>query len=131
MGTPPTTPPRACNVDSVRSEFNMELSLKMGRAVLLIGGPGTAKTSTILQVLAKQDAAATAFKATTNADIWQDDDFREMVKEFLKRAFSRHGAAAGAAAAGAAAGPRPGPPRRTRACRTGAAPSAAGAAARP
>ena len=41
-------------IDSARCEFTLELSLSQRRPVLLIGGPGTAKTSTVLQVLAKQ-----------------------------------------------------------------------------
>ena len=49
-------------IDSVRTEYNMELSVARQRPVLLVGGPGTAKTSIILAVLAKQDASTTAFK---------------------------------------------------------------------
>ncbi len=48
-------------IDSVRSEFTLESSLGQGRPVLLIGGPGTAKTSTVLQVLAKQNARPRLF----------------------------------------------------------------------
>ena len=49
-------------IDSVRSEYNMELSVAKGRPVLLVGGPGTAKTSIILSVLGKQDPTTTGFK---------------------------------------------------------------------
>ena len=54
----------------------MELSISMGRPVLLVGGPGTAKTSIILQVLAKQDPTTTAmkklsFSAATTPIIYQ------------------------------------------------------------
>jgi len=49
-------------IDSVRTEYNMGLSLKMLRPVILVGGPGTAKTASILQVLNKADPATTAFK---------------------------------------------------------------------
>ena len=49
-------------IDSVRTEYNMELSIAMGRPCLLIGGPGTAKTSIILAVLNKQNPAEAAMK---------------------------------------------------------------------
>jgi hypothetical protein len=42
-------------IDSARCEYAIELSLSMSRPVLLVGGPGTAKTSSVLQVLAPQD----------------------------------------------------------------------------
>jgi len=49
-------------IDSVRNEFNMDLSVKQSRPVLLVGGPGTAKTACILQVLSKLDPATTGYK---------------------------------------------------------------------
>merc|ERR1719424_1863679 len=49
-------------IDSVRTEYNMDLSISATRPTLLVGGPGTAKTSIILQVLGKQDASTTAIK---------------------------------------------------------------------
>lgn len=49
-------------IDSVRTEFNIELSIKRSRPVVLVGGPGTAKTASILQVLQKKDPAAWSFK---------------------------------------------------------------------
>ncbi|KAG8468097.1 hypothetical protein KFE25_007149 [Diacronema lutheri] len=49
-------------IDSARTLYNLERSAAMNRAVLLVGGPGTAKTSSILQVLAKQDPSTTMFK---------------------------------------------------------------------
>jgi dynein heavy chain len=49
-------------IDSVRTEYNMELSIKQSRPVILVGGPGTAKTASILQVLDKKDPATTSFK---------------------------------------------------------------------
>jgi len=49
-------------IDSARTLYNLERSGAMNRAVLLVGGPGTAKTSSILQVLAKQDPQSTMFK---------------------------------------------------------------------
>ncbi|KAG8470448.1 hypothetical protein KFE25_008869 [Diacronema lutheri] len=63
-------------VDSVRTIFTLETSIRRGRAVLLIGGPGTAKTTSILQVLAKQDQAKTlakkvSFSAATTPLIFQ------------------------------------------------------------
>ena len=65
-------------IDSVRTEKNMELSISMDppRPVLLVGSPGTAKTSIILQVLAKQDPSTTAmkklsFSAATTPIIYQ------------------------------------------------------------
>ena len=49
-------------IDSTRTEYNMDLSISASRPILLVGGPGTAKTSIILQVLGKQDPAAMAIK---------------------------------------------------------------------
>eukprot|EP00327_Prymnesium_parvum_P015479 CAMPEP_0113272674 /NCGR_PEP_ID=MMETSP0008_2-20120614/23450_1 /TAXON_ID=97485 /ORGANISM="Prymnesium parvum" /LENGTH=4484 /DNA_ID=CAMNT_0000122153 /DNA_START=48 /DNA_END=13502 /DNA_ORIENTATION=+ /assembly_acc=CAM_ASM_000153 len=49
-------------IDSVRTEHNISLSIKMSRPVILVGGPGTAKTSIILQVIDKADPAAISFK---------------------------------------------------------------------
>jgi len=49
-------------IDSVRTEYNMELSIKQSRPVILVGGDGTAKTASILQVLYKKDPATTSFK---------------------------------------------------------------------
>ncbi|KAJ1633354.1 dynein heavy chain and region D6 of dynein motor-domain-containing protein [Pavlovales sp. CCMP2436] len=49
-------------IDSARTLYNLERTSAMNRAVLLVGGPGTAKTSSILQVLAKQDPTTTMFK---------------------------------------------------------------------
>jgi dynein heavy chain len=49
-------------IDSVRNEYTLGLTAGMGRSVLFIGGPGTAKTSTVLQYLAKQDKSTTIFK---------------------------------------------------------------------
>jgi len=49
-------------IDSVRSEHNIGLSIKMNRPIILVGGPGTAKTSIILQVIDKADPALISFK---------------------------------------------------------------------
>ena len=63
-------------IDSVRCEFTLESSLGQNRPVLLIGGPGTAKTSTVLQVLGKQDPAhvltkTVSFSSATTPSIFQ------------------------------------------------------------
>ena len=49
-------------IDSTCCQYNIELALSQERPVLLIGGPGTAKTSTVLQFLARQDQATTVSK---------------------------------------------------------------------
>ena len=56
--------------------MTLELSLSQRRPVLLIGGPGTAKTSTVLQVLAKQNPAevvtkTVSFSSATTPSIFQ------------------------------------------------------------
>ena len=63
-------------IDSVRCEATLELSLSRNRPVLLIGGPGTAKTSTVLQVLGKQNPAEVltktiSFSSATTPSIFQ------------------------------------------------------------
>ena len=63
-------------IDSVRTEYNMDLSISATRPTLLVGGPGTAKTSIILQVLGKQDPSAMAikklsFSSATTPSIYQ------------------------------------------------------------
>ena len=63
-------------IDSVRCEFTLESSLGQNRPVLLIGGPGTAKTSTVLQVLGKQDptkvlSKTVSFSSATTPSIFQ------------------------------------------------------------
>ena len=50
-------------IDSTCCQYNIELALAQERPVLLIGGTGTAKTSTVLQVLAKQNPAETTIKS--------------------------------------------------------------------
>ena len=49
-------------IDSVRCEYTLGLSVMQNRPAILVGGPATAKTSIILQVLAKADPATTSFK---------------------------------------------------------------------
>ena len=63
-------------IDSARCEYTLELSLGQKRPVLLIGGPGTAKTSTVLQVLSKLNPADTisktiSFSSATTPQIFQ------------------------------------------------------------
>ena len=63
-------------IDSVRTEHNIGLSIKMNRPVILVGGPGTAKTSIILQVIEKADPALISvkklsFSAATSPSILQ------------------------------------------------------------
>lgn len=40
-------------IDSIRNEHNISLSIKRNRPIILVGGPGTAKTSIILQIIEK------------------------------------------------------------------------------
>ena len=51
------------NVDSVRTEFLIATVAGQGRAVLLIGEPGTAKTVTINQFMARFNAEVHISKA--------------------------------------------------------------------
>jgi dynein heavy chain len=46
-------------IDSVRSEFFVNLNLGEKRALLLVGSPSTSKTSSLLQAMAAQDAGTT------------------------------------------------------------------------
>ena len=46
----------------MRTEHNIGLSIKMNRPIILVGGPGTAKTSIILQVIERADPALISFK---------------------------------------------------------------------
>ena len=63
-------------IDSVRNEYTLGLSVSLGRPVLLVGGPGTAKTATVLQFLDKQDKTTTltkkiSFSSATTPIIFQ------------------------------------------------------------
>ena len=49
-------------IDSVRCEYNIALSVSRERGVILVGGPGTAKTSIILSVLNAANPATHTFK---------------------------------------------------------------------
>ncbi|KAL3919835.1 MAG: hypothetical protein SGPRY_005486 [Prymnesium sp.] len=56
-------------IDSVRTEHNISLSIRMNRPIILVGGPGTAKTSIILQashtihsVIDRADPSTISFK---------------------------------------------------------------------
>ena len=49
-------------IDSVRCEYNILLSVSRERGVILVGGPGTAKTSIILSVLNAANPATHTFK---------------------------------------------------------------------
>jgi hypothetical protein len=63
-------------VDSTRNEYTMGLSIQQLRSVLFIGGPGTAKTSTVLQYLGRQDknvfmVKKMSFSSATTPTIFQ------------------------------------------------------------
>ena len=49
----------------MRCEYNMGLSISQNRAVILVGGPGTAKMSIILSVLNAGDPLLVCFKKTS------------------------------------------------------------------
>jgi len=49
-------------MDSIRTEFLMNACLGQKKAVLLVGGPGTAKTSIVLQYISKQPKTEVLFK---------------------------------------------------------------------
>lgn len=63
-------------VDSMRNEYCLGLSASQLRGVLFIGGPGTAKTSTVLQYLGRADQMTTltkkvSFSSATTPIIFQ------------------------------------------------------------
>ena len=72
-------------IDSVRNEYTLGLSIGQGRSVLFIGGPGTAKTSTVLQYLAKQDKATTLFKKLSFSSATTPSIFQRQIENSVEK----------------------------------------------
>ena len=72
-------------IDSVRCEYNLGLSVLQNRPVILVGGPGTAKTSIILQVLAKADPATTSFKKMSFSQATTPSIFQRQIESSVEK----------------------------------------------
>ena len=72
-------------IDSVRNEYTLDLSIRQGRSVLFIGGPGTAKTSTVLQYLAKIDKASTMFKKLSFSSATTPSIFQRQIEGSVEK----------------------------------------------
>jgi len=72
-------------IDSVRSEYLVNLNLAEKRALLLVGGPSTSKTSSLLQALAAQDADTTLTRRMCFAPSTTPFAFQRQVEAVLEK----------------------------------------------
>ena len=72
-------------IDSVRNEYSLNLSITQGRSVLFIGGPGTAKTSTVLQYLGKIDKNTTMFKKLSFSSATTPSIFQRQIEGSVEK----------------------------------------------
>jgi len=72
-------------IDSVRCEYNMNLSISQNRAVILVGGPGTAKTSIILSVLNAVDPALVTFKKMSFSQATTPSIFQRQIESSVEK----------------------------------------------
>jgi len=72
-------------IDSVRCEYNMGLSISQNRAVILVGGPGTAKTSIILSVLNAADPANITFKKMSFSQATSPSIFQRQIESSVEK----------------------------------------------
>jgi len=72
-------------IDSVRCEYNMGLSISQNRAVILVGGPGTAKTSIILSVLNAVDPIKVTFKKMSFSQATTPSIFQRQIESSVEK----------------------------------------------
>ena len=72
-------------IDSTRNEYTLALSIGQGRSVCLIGGPGTAKTSTVLQYLGKLDKATQMFKKMSFSSATTPSIFQRQIESSVEK----------------------------------------------
>ena len=72
-------------IDSVRCEYNMGLSISQQRAVILVGGPGTAKTSIILSVLNAVDPLLVCFKKMSFSQATTPSIFQRQIESSVEK----------------------------------------------
>jgi len=72
-------------IDSTRNEYTMGLSLQQERSVLFVGGPGTAKTSTVLQYIGKADKATTMLKKLSFSSATTPKIFQQQIENSVEK----------------------------------------------
>ena len=72
-------------IDSTRNEYTLGLSISQQRSVLFIGGPGTAKTSTVLQYLSRQDKSTTMFKKLSFSSATTPSIFQRQIEASVEK----------------------------------------------
>jgi hypothetical protein len=72
-------------IDSVRCEYSMGLSISQNRAVILVGGPGTAKTSIILSVLHAVDPIKVTFKKMSFSQATTPSIFQRQIEASVEK----------------------------------------------
>ena len=72
-------------LDSVRFEALMQLNFAVGRPTLLVGGPGTAKTTSINQFIATFDAESVTNKCVTFSSLTTPQIFQQSVEGAVEK----------------------------------------------
>lgn len=72
-------------MDGIRAEFIINTCLTQKRPVLLVGGPGTAKTSIVLQYIAKQNKDETLFKRVNFSSATTPQIFQNIIEASIDK----------------------------------------------